>query len=61
MAGRRELLIKNDLTDAAAIAEIEEDEVAVIAVPVDPAGQNHRFARIGGAQRAAEMRPFEIA
>ncbi len=61
MAFGRELLIQNNLGDAGAIAQIEEDEVAVIAAPVDPAHENDLLACVGGAQCAAEMRAFEIA
>ncbi len=57
----RELLVENDLRDAGAVAEVEEDEVAVVAAAVDPAHQNHLLAGVGGAQLAAQMRPFEIA
>jgi len=57
----RELLVENDLGDASAVAEIEEDEVAVVAAPVDPAHQHHLLAGVSGAQCAAEMRAFKIA
>ena len=54
----RELLVEHDLGDAGAVAQVEEDEVAVIAAAVDPAHQHHLFAGVGGAQCAAEMRAF---
>ena len=57
----RELFVENDLGDAGAVAQVEEDEIAVVAAAVDPAHQDHLFAGVGGAQFAAEMRPFEIA
>ena len=57
----RQLLVEDDLGDAGAVAEVEEDEVAVVAAAVDPAHQNHLLAGVGGAQVAAQMRPFEIA
>jgi hypothetical protein len=57
----RELLVEHDLGNAGAVAQIEKDQVAVVAAPVDPAHQNHLLAGVGGAQVAAKMRPFEIA
>ena len=56
-----QLLVQHDLRDAGAVAQVEEDEVAVVAAAVDPAHQHHLLAGVGGAQFAAEMRPFEIA
>ena len=56
-----ELLVEHDLGDAGAVAEVEKDEVAVVAAAVDPAHEDHLFAGVGGAQLAAEMRAFEIA
>ena len=50
----RELFIQNNLTDAGAVSQVEEDEVAVVAAAVDPAHQHHLPAGVGGAQRAAE-------
>ena len=61
MALGRQLLVEHDLGDAGAVAEIEKDEVAVVAAAVDPAHQNHLLAGVGGAQVAAKMRPFKIA
>ena len=57
----RELLVENNLRDAGAVAEVEKDEVAVVAAAVDPAHEDHVLAGVGGAQVAAEMRAFEIA
>ena len=54
-----ELLVEDDLGDAGAVAQVEEDEVAVVAAAVDPAHEDHLLAGVGGAQVAAEMRPFE--
>ena len=57
----RQFLVEHDLGDAGAVAQVEEDQVAVVAAPVDPAHHHHLLAGVGGAQIAAEMRPFEIA
>jgi hypothetical protein len=41
------------LRDAVAVAQIEEDEVAVIAAAVDPAHEGDGLAGVGGAEFAA--------
>jgi hypothetical protein len=46
---------------AGAVAEVKEDEVAVVAAAVDPAHENHLLACVGGAEIAAKMCPFETA
>jgi hypothetical protein len=56
-----QLLIEHDLGNARAVAEIEKNEVAVVAAPVNPAHQNHLLPGAGGAQVAAKMRSFKIA
>ena len=56
-----QLLVQHNLADAGAVAQVEKDQVAVVAAAVDPAHQNNLLAGVGGAQFAAEMRPFEIA
>ncbi len=48
------------LRDAAAVAHVEEDEVAQIAPPVDPAHENNFRAGVRGAQLATHMSTFEI-
>ena len=57
----RQFLVEHNLRDAGAVAQVEKDEVAVVAAAVDPAHQDHLLAGVGGAQIAAKMRPFEIA
>ncbi len=57
----RQFLVQDDLGDAGAVAQVEKDEVAVVAAAIDPAHQDHLLACVGGAQFAAEMRPFQIA
>ncbi len=50
----------DDLGDAAAVAQIEEDEVAEIAAAVDPSHEYDGGAGIGGAEGSAHMSAFEI-
>ena len=57
----RELLVEHHLDDAAAVAQVEEDQVAVVAAAVYPAHHNHVFAGVGGAQIAAVVCPFKLA
>ncbi len=57
----RQLLVEHNLGDAGAVAKVEKDEVAVVAAAINPAHQHHLLAGIGGAQVAAQMRPFKIA
>jgi hypothetical protein len=56
-----QFLVQHNLTDAGAIAQIEKDQIAVIAAAVHPAHQNNSFSSVSGAKIAAVMRPFEIA
>ena len=55
------LLIEDNLGDAAAVAEVEEDEVAVVAAAVDPAHEDDGLACVGGAEIAAHVGAFESA
>jgi hypothetical protein len=56
-----ELLVEHNLRNAGAVAQVEEDEVAVVAAAVDPAHEDNLLAGVGGAQIAAEMGTFETA
>ncbi len=56
-----QFFVEDDLGDAGAVAEVEEDEVAVVAAAVDPAHEDDLLAGVGGAQVAAQMGAFEIA
>ena len=56
-----QLLVQHHLGNAAAVAQIEKDEIAVIAAAVDPAHHHHVLAGLGGAQFAAEIRPFKTS
>ena len=49
----REFLVEHHLGNAAAVAQVEEDQVAVVAPPVHPAHHHHGLAGVGGAQFAA--------
>jgi hypothetical protein len=58
-----ELVVNDDLRDAAAVAEIEEDEVAVVATAIDPTHEDDPTAGAGVVERdvAAEVGAFESA
>jgi hypothetical protein len=56
-----QFLVQNHLADAAAVAYVEEDEVAVVAAPVDPAHEHYLLTGVGGTQFAAEMGAFKFA
>jgi len=47
--------VDHDLGDPVAVAQVKEDELAVVAAAMDPAGQARADARVGGAQLAAGM------
>ena len=47
--------VHDDLGDPVPVAQVEEDELAVVAAAVDPAGQARAAARVGGTQLAAGM------
>ena len=49
-------LVDHDLGDPVAVAQVEEDELAVVAAAVDPAGEAGGDARIGRAQLAVRVR-----
>ena len=55
MPVRRQLFIQHHLRNAAAVAHIQKDQVAVVAAPVHPAHHNHLFACVRGAQFAAHV------
>ena len=48
--GGFDLLVDDDLRDAGAVAQIEEDEAAVVAAAVDPAHENDILPRVLGAK-----------
>ena len=49
------------LRDAAAVAQVEEDEVAEIAPLIDPSHEHNLRAGVGGAQLATHMSTFQSA
>jgi hypothetical protein len=57
--GRR-IGIEYDLGQAFAVAQIDEDEVAVVAPIGNPAEQHHFAADVSGAQGAAVVSSFEF-
>jgi len=54
-----QLLVEDNLGNAAAIADVEKDEVAVVAAAIDPAHEDDVLAGVGGAKIAAHMGAFE--
>jgi hypothetical protein len=55
----RQFLVEDDLGDAAAVAQIEKDQVAVVAAAVDPAHEDDVLAGVSGAKIAAHVGAFE--
>ena len=55
------LLVEDDLRDAGAIAQIDENELTEVAPAVHPAHQHDVFVGIKSAEGAAVFRPFQIA
>jgi hypothetical protein len=53
--------VEDDLGDAEAVAEVEEDEAAVVAAAVDPAHEGDGFAGVGRAELAAGVRALKSA
>jgi hypothetical protein len=45
--------VEDDLDEAGGVAEVEEDEAAVIAAAVDPAGEGDGLAGVLRAERSA--------
>jgi hypothetical protein len=55
------LLVEDDLGDAGAVADIEEDEVAVVAAAVDPAHEDDVLVCVGCAEVSAHVGAVEGA
>ena len=53
-----DLFVEDDLGDAAAVADVEEDEVAVVAAAVDPAHEDYVLASLLCAEIATHVRPL---
>ncbi len=62
LAARLELLprvgLEDDLRDPVAVAQVDEDQPAEVAIGVDPAVQDDRFAHVVSRQFAASMCSF---
>ena len=48
------------LGDAAAVAQVDEDQVAEVATAIDPAHEHNVRTGIGGAQRSAHVSTFQV-
>src|SRR5262249_57533574 len=53
--------VEHALGDPLAVAQVHEDEPAVIAPPVHPAHESNGLPRVGGAEGAARMRALPVA
>jgi hypothetical protein len=61
MRGGVLLFIEHNLRQASAIAQINKNQVAKVAPPVDPAHQNDVFIRVSGAKIAAVVRSLQCS
>src|SRR6185295_9033555 len=52
--------VEHDLSDAFTIADVDKDEVAVVASPADPAHENNSFPLFGRGEDAATVRSLKI-
>ncbi len=57
----RDAGLEHDLGDAFAVAEIDKDDLTVVAPAVDPSHQESALAGVGGAQLSAGVRAAEVA
>ena len=55
IVGRRVGRVEHDLRDAVAVAQVDEQPAAVVAVAVDPAAEGGRLADVVDAKFAAGM------
>ena len=53
--------VEDELRDAFAVAQVDEDHAAQIAAAVHPAHQDGALAGVGGAQFAAGVRAAQLA
>ncbi len=56
-----DFLIEDDLGDAGAVAEVEEDEIAVVAAAIYPTHEGDGLAGVGAAEFSAGVRALERA
>ena len=47
--------VEHELDDPRAVAEVDEDQAAVVSPPVDPPGDAHRLARVGEREAPAPV------
>ena len=59
--GGVDVLVEDDLGDAVAVAQVDEDHAAQIAAAMHPAHQKDGLAGVGGAQLAAGVRAAQVA
>ena len=53
------LLVKHNLRDARAVAQVDKNDLTQIAPAMNPAHQHNVFFSVRNAQRAAIVRPFQ--
>jgi hypothetical protein len=53
-------VLKDDLGEAVTVAEIDEDDRAMVAPAMDPSHEEGAFARVPGAKLAAGMRAAQV-
>ena len=58
---QRVVVADDDLRDAVAIADVEEEDGAHVAHAVDPSEQDGRLADVGGPQRAAGVGSTKVS
>ena len=57
---RFQVLVKDSLRHAIAVAQVDENHAAMVAAPVDPAHQHHGLAGVGSPQFPAILRSSEF-
>jgi hypothetical protein len=55
------LLVENNLRDSGAVPQIDENQLAQVAPPVDPSHQDDVFVNICGAKIAAVVRALQCS
>jgi len=60
MGVRGDIRVEDDLDDALAVAQINEDDAAVVAASVHPPHQDHVLPRVGGPEVAAVVRSLDF-
>jgi hypothetical protein len=61
MDGGIQFVVEDDLRHASAVAQIDKDNLAEVAAPVDPSREHNFPASIGEPKGSAHMSSFEIA